>query len=118
MGIQSVTDTTAKLPAMPAAPAVAAPASPSVGAAAVTTEAKAHAVQPVAEPPKAAAPPPPPPIEQHPIDVAGAEDEGTGRKVYAFINNSTGETVVQIPVEAVLNLVADILSKLEAEGRR
>jgi hypothetical protein len=118
MGIPSITETSATPPAMPAAPAVAVPASPSVGAAPVQTEAKAQAVQPVAAPPAPPPPPPPPPIEPFPFQVAVAEDVATGRKVYNFLNEETGETVVQIPVEAILNLVADILAKLEAEGRR
>jgi hypothetical protein len=117
MGIPSITETSAAPPAMPAAPPVAAPATPSVGAPPVTTEAKVEAVQPVAEPPKPAPPPPPPPKEAFPFQVAVAEDVATGRKVYNFLDEDTGRTVVQIPVEAVLNLVADIIAKLEAQGR-
>ena len=115
MAISSISEIGSKPPAMPAAPAVAA----SPGAAPVTEEAQVTATRPVAEPAPAAEPaPPPPPPEGFPFDVLVREHAGSGRKVYDFLDQDTGREVVQIPVEAVLNLVAEVIRQLEADGRR
>lgn len=63
-------------------------------------------------------PPPPPPVKGFDFDVTVGEHEPSGHRVYDFVDPDSGRSVVQIPVDAVLDLVADILRKLEAEGLR
>lgn len=89
-----------------------------IGAAAVQQEAAAKAVAPVPEPAAPAAPPPPPPEVGFQQDVLVGIDEATNRKVYDIVEPDSGDQIVQIPAEAVLNLVAKILQQLEAEGLR
>ena len=114
MSIPTVTETAFKAPAPP----VPAGASPALGAAAVQQEAAAKAVAPVPEPAAPAAPPPPPPEVGFQQEVLVGIDEATNRKVYDIVEPDTGDKIVQIPAEAVLNLVAKILQQLEAEGLR
>lgn len=52
------------------------------------------------------------------MDVEVGVHEETNTRVYNFVNPDSGDTVVQIPIQAVLDLVADILRQLEAEGKR
>jgi hypothetical protein len=111
MGIQSVSETTAVPPAT-AAPVASAP--PAQGPAA--KKAATTAVAPAPEAPEP--PPPPPPVEGFDFDVEIGEHEPSGHRVYDFVDPDSGESVVQIPVDAVLDLVASILRKLEAEGLR
>jgi hypothetical protein len=73
------------------------------------------AVAPVPEAPPP--PPPPPPVQGFDLDVLVGEHEPSGLRVYDFVDPDSGETIVQIPINAVLDLVADIIQKLEAEGR-
>jgi hypothetical protein len=113
MSIQSVTEVT-KAPAAP----VSVVASGAVAAAPAQAEAEAHAVAPVETTPPPPPSPPPPPVSGWDDEIIIGEHQGSGHKIYAFVDPDTGSSVVQIPVEAVLNLVASILAKLEAEGRR
>ena len=111
MNVPSVTEAP-KAPAMPV-PAVA----PGAGApAAGRSEQQAATPVPVSAP--APAPPPPPPSKGFNMDVEVGIYEATNTKVYNFVNPDSGDTVVQIPIEAVLDMVADILRQLEAEGKR
>jgi uncharacterized FlaG/YvyC family protein len=52
------------------------------------------------------------------MDVEVGFHEETDTKVYNFVDPDSGKTVVQIPIENVLNMVAGILRQLEAEGKR
>ena len=52
------------------------------------------------------------------MDIDVGLHEATNTKVYSFNDPDSGSTVVQIPMEKVLNMVADILRQLEAEGKR
>ena len=115
MGISSVTET----PQVPAAPAPAAPVAASAPVAAPATSATSEPKQeqeaaPVSTP---APPPPPPPAKGYDMEVAVAEHAGTGHTVYGFLDPDSGEVVVQIPIDNVLNMVAEIVAKLKAEGR-
>jgi hypothetical protein len=113
MGMTSVSAVEPQPPAMaPAAPAASAPPA-AQGPAAEKAAAQAVAPVPEAPPP----PPPPPPVEGFNFDITVGEHEPSGHRVYDFVDPESGQSVVQIPVEAVLNLVAKILAKLEAEGR-
>ena len=112
MSIPTVTEATFRAPA-PTAPS-AAPVG--IGAAAVQQEAAAKAIAPVPAPEAPAAPPPPEVGFQQ--DVLVGIDEATNRKVYDIVEPESGDQIVQIPAEAVLNLIASILQRLEAEGLR
>lgn len=112
MSIPTVTETAFRAPA-PTAPSGA---SAATGAAAVQQEAAARAIVPVPAP-EAPAPPPPPEVGFQ-QDVLVGIDEATNRKVYDIVEPESGDQIVQIPAEAVLNLVAKILQQLEAEGLR
>ena len=113
MGIPSVSETTKVPVATPPAPRVA-PAPQAPAATGPTKEREASA-PPVSTPPPP--PPPPPPIQGFDIEVAVGEHEPTGHRVYGFLDPDSGEVVVQIPIDNVLNMVAKIVAKLEAEGR-
>jgi uncharacterized FlaG/YvyC family protein len=52
------------------------------------------------------------------MDVEVGFHEETNTKIYNFVDPDSGSTVVQIPVEQVLDLVASILRQMEAEGKR
>jgi uncharacterized FlaG/YvyC family protein len=52
------------------------------------------------------------------MDVLVGLHEETNTKVYNFVDPDSGDTVVQIPMEKVLNMVAGLLRQLESEGRR
>ena len=116
MGIPSVTETTTKAPAPPVLPV----ASGAMAAAPGTKPEKASAVpQPVHVAPAAPPPPPPPPPSKgFNMDIQIGEHAATKTKTYHFVDPDTGDTVVQIPVENVLDLVASILRQMEAEGKR
>jgi hypothetical protein len=113
MGIQSVTEVSHRAPAPPPVPPVAS------GAAAADRSGKGATPQPVhvasAAPPT---PPPPPPSKGFNMDVQIGIHEETNTKVYSFVDPDSGDTVVQIPIPNVLNLVASILRRMEAEGQR
>lgn len=111
MGISSISEIGTK-------PSAEVPAAPAVAVTRIEQEAQVEALQPIAEPPPAAAPPPPPPREGFPFDVLVGEHAGSGHRVYDFVDEDSGRSIVQIPAEAVLNLVADVLRQLEAEGLR
>jgi hypothetical protein len=110
MAIQSVTSVTQA----PTPPPVPAPAPPGQVAA---KESAPPAAVPV-PPPAATAPPPAPPAKGFDMDVEVGFHEETNTKVYNFVDPDSGDTVVQIPMEKVLNMIAGILQQLEAEGRR
>jgi hypothetical protein len=109
MAIQSVTSAT-QAPAAPPVPPVALPGQ-------AKAEEKSALPAPVPVPAPAPAPPPPPP-EGFAMDVEVGYHEETNTKVYNFVDPDSGDTVVQIPIENVLNMVAGILRQLEAEGKR
>lgn len=111
MGITNVTETQ-KVPALPAPSAAPAAQEPEASAPAEEQEA-APAPQVKAPPP----PPPPPPVEGYDIEVVTGEHAATGHRVYGFVEPDSGKVLVQIPIENVLNLVAQIVAQLEAEGR-
>ena len=111
MGIPNVTEAP-KVSAAPAPPVAPAPKQASAATAPAQEE---EAVAPVDTPPPP--PPPPPPVEGYDIEVAVGEHAATGHRVYGFIEPDSGEVLVQIPIDNVLNLVAQIVAKLEAEGR-
>ena len=111
MGISNVTETQ-KVSAPPAPPVAPAPP-PAPEASAPVKEKEAAA--PVRTPPPP--PPPPPPSQGFDIEVMVGQHAGTGHRVYGFVEPDSGELLVQIPNENVLNLVATIVAKLEAEGR-
>jgi hypothetical protein len=112
MGITSVTAIEPQPPTT--APAASAASVPQAqGPAAREAAAKAVAPVPEAPPP----PPPPPPVEGFNFDITVGEHEPSGHRVYDFVDPESGRSVVQIPVDAVLDLVAKILAQLEAEGR-
>jgi hypothetical protein len=102
MNISTVTETSHRAPATPVPPAA------STAGASATTQA------PGPEVPKT---PAPPAIGLN-QDVLVGVDEATNRKVYDIVALESGESIQQIPAEAVLNLVANILQQLEAEGLR
>jgi len=52
------------------------------------------------------------------MDVEVGYHEETATKVYSFVDPDSGATVVQIPIHNVLDMVANILQQLEAEGKR
>jgi hypothetical protein len=108
MAIQSVTSAT-QAPAAPPVLPVALPGK---------AEPAEKAAVPVPAPAPAPAPPPPPPPEGFAMDVEVGFHEETNTKVYNFVDPDSGDTVVQIPIENVLNMVAGILRQLEAEGKR
>lgn len=111
MNISSVTEAPHQVPAAPVPPA--APAGK------VQEEAATQAVAPVSKPvAPASAPPPPLPDTGFDQEVLVGIDEATNRKVYDFVDPESGDSVVQIPAEAILNLIAKILQQLEAEGLR
>jgi hypothetical protein len=109
MGIPSVTETSHRAPVPPVAAAAPVPGQPA--------EKAGPAPQPVhvAAPPP---PPPPPPPKATDLMVEVGEHKPTKTKTYSFVDPDTGTKLVQIPVENVLNLVANILQKMEAEGKR
>ena len=109
MPIQSVTSAT-QAPAAPPVPPAALPGT-------ATPADKAEAPAPAAAPVPAPTPPPPPP-EGFAMDVEVGFHEETNTKVYNFVDPDSGQTVVQIPIENVLNMVAGILRQMEAEGKR
>ena len=113
MGISNVTETQ-KVSAPPAP--VAAPVPQAAEASAPAKEQEAAAPAPV-EKPAPPPPPPPPPVEGYDIEVVTGQHEATGHRVYGFVEPDSGEVLVQIPIDNVLNLVAQIVAKLEAEGR-
>lgn len=102
MNISTVTETSHRAPAMPVPP---------VASTAGATAAAQHLVPeaPVNAPPAEVG------VQQ---DVLVGVDEATNRKVYDIVALESGESIQQIPAEAVLNLVANILQQLEAEGLR
>jgi hypothetical protein len=108
MAIQSVTSAT-QAPASTPVPPVALPGQ---------AEATNKSSIPVAAPAPAPVTPPPPPPKGFAMDVEVGYHEETDTKVYNFVDPDSGSTVVQIPVEQVLDLVASILRQLEAEGKR
>ena len=112
MGISNVTETQ-KVSAPPAPVAAPAPQAAEASAPAKEQEAAAPA-PPVDAPPP---PPPPPPMKGYDIEVVTGEHAATGHRVYGFVEPDSGEVLVQIPIDNVLNLVAQIVAKLEAEGR-
>ena len=112
MGISNVTETQ-KVSAPPAPPVASAPKAEAPTAATPSQEKEAAAPVDTPAPP----PPPPPPVKGYDIEVLVGEHGGTGHRVYGFVEPDSGELLVQIPNENVLNLVAKILAKLEAEGR-
>lgn len=114
MAIQSVTSATqapvatpVPPPALPGRAVPAAPAGPAAAAVPI----------PAPAPSPAPAPPPAPP-RGFAMDVEVGFHEETDTKVYNFVDPDSGKTVVQIPIENVLNMVAGILRQLEAEGKR
>ena len=112
MGISNVTE--AQKVSAPPTPVVApAPQQAPAAAAPVKEEQAAAPVQEAPPPP----PPPPPPVKGYDIEVVTGEHEATGHRVYGFVEPDSGEVLVQIPLDSVLNLVAQIVAKLEAEGR-
>ena len=117
MGIQSVTEA----PQVPAAPppaprAASAPAPVADTNASETTAPKQDKeAAPVSTP--APPPPPPPPAKGYDMEVAVGEHAATGKTVYGFLDPDSGEVVVQIPIDNVLNMVATIVAKLKSEGR-
>ena len=111
MGISSVTETPQVSAAPPPAPVAAPVAAPSA-----TSEPKQEQeATPVSEP--APPPPPPPPAEGYAMEVAVGEHAATGHTVYGFLDPDSGEVIVQIPIDNVLNMVANIVAKMKAEGR-
>jgi hypothetical protein len=52
------------------------------------------------------------------LDVVVGMHEETKTKTYTFVEPQSGDEVVQIPVQGVLDLVAAILRQMEAEGKR
>ncbi|MCU1487288.1 MAG: hypothetical protein JWN67_4034 [Actinomycetia bacterium] len=114
MGIPSVTEISHRTPAPMPVPPVAS----GVPASAAQEEKKGTPqpvhVAPAAPPP----PPPPPPSKGFNMDVEVGFHEETNTKIYNFVDPDSGDTVVQIPVQNVLNLVASILRRMEAEGQR
>ena len=111
MGISNVTETQ-KVSAPPAPPV--APAPTQAPAAPAPSQQK-EAAAPVDTP--APPPPPPPPVKGYNVEVVTGEHAATGHRVYGFVEPDSGEVLVQIPIDNVLNLVAQIVAKLEAEGR-
>jgi hypothetical protein len=60
----------------------------------------------------------PAPVVGFDQDVFVGIDAATNRKVYDIVESESGDSIQQIPTEAVLSLVAKILQQLEAEGLR
>jgi hypothetical protein len=114
MNISTITETPHQPPAPPAAPA----ASGGAASGKVQEAALTQALAPVSKPASVPAPPPPPPITGFDEEVLVGIDAATNRRVYDFVDPKSGDSVVQIPAEAILNLVAKILQQLEAEGLR
>ena len=52
------------------------------------------------------------------IDIEVGRHQGAKADVYEFVNAETGEEITQFPAESVLNLVAQLLRRLETEGQR
>src|SRR5687767_6317731 len=52
------------------------------------------------------------------IDIEVGRHQGAKADVYRFVNAQTGEKITQFPAESVLNLVAQLLRRLESEGDR
>jgi hypothetical protein len=115
MGISNVTETQ-KVSAPPAPPVAPAPQAPAATEPSQEKKDTAHA-EPVSKPAPPPPPPPPPPVEGYDIEVVTGEHQATGHRVYGFVEPDSGEVLVQIPIDNVLNLVAQIVAKLEAEGR-
>ena len=65
--------------------------------------------------PAAAAPGAPAVID---IEVEIGRHQGAKADVYQFVDADTGERITQFPTEQVLNLVAQILRRLEIEGQQ
>jgi hypothetical protein len=116
MGIANVTEISHRAQALPPVSPVASGAAGVPAPAGPDAQAKGAAPQALHTP--AAAPPPPPPPPREGFDVEVGVHEATNTKTYSFVDPDTGSTVVQIPAENVLNLVASILRQLEAEGHR
>lgn len=72
------------------------------------------ALEAVSGPP---APPPPSPGDPAHFDVEIAEHEATGLPMYRVVDADSGDTIVQIPPAGVLNLVAEVLRRLQEDGR-
>src|SRR5687768_6320635 len=104
MGISNVTETQ-KVSAPPTPPVAPAPSAPAPTAATPSQEKEAVAPVNTAPPP----PPPPPPVEGFDIEVLVGEHAASGHRVYGFVEPDSGELLVQIPNENVLNLVAKIV---------
>ena len=113
MSIPSVTETSHRAPAPPVSPAASGAVALPGGQQEKAAPQPVH-VAPAAPPP----PPPPPPSKGFNMDVNIGEHAPTKTKVYNFVDPDTGSTVVQIPIENVLDLVASILQQMEAEGKR
>jgi hypothetical protein len=64
------------------------------------------------------APDPRPPVRGWIMDTVVSEHPPTGSEVYNFVDPDTGQTVVQIPVVQVLNLVAKAVARIQAEAMR
>jgi hypothetical protein len=94
----------------PAATAAAPVALPGAGGASATPAAAA--------PVDVAPTPAPAPVVGFDQDVFVGIDAATNRKVYDIVESDSGDSIQQIPTEAVLSLVAKILQQLEAEGLR
>ena len=107
-----------RVSARPAPPLGGPAVAPGAGASAAQQQQRQAAVPAPAPKPAPNQAPPPPPPEGFDMDVQVGIHEATNLKIYNFVDPGSGKTVVQIPIEAVLDMVADILRQLEAEGKR
>jgi hypothetical protein len=58
------------------------------------------------------------PVRGWVMDTVTSEHPATGTQVYNFVDPDTGDTVVQIPVVEVLNLVAKAIARIQADVTR
>lgn len=55
--------------------------------------------------------PPPPPAAPPPATVDWAVDPRSGTQFFVFISGTTGEIINQIPIQAVIDMVAQFVAK-------
>jgi hypothetical protein len=110
MKINTITEMQPRVPATPA-PVVA-----SGGGAATDAgqQPVAAPMPPVAHP----APAPPPPRRGSALNYEVDYHEGSWTTVFSVVDPESGQAVVQIPMEKVLDLVAGLLERLEAESQQ